>query len=196
MTKKHLYLQEHVLAARTIDWSHIKKISAICHLLSMTTMGLLAKAPFNQIPHPRSWPSEFVAGWQKSSIPIIGNDVAVFHLSIQDDTSTDSTCHVLAHPLLNILESVYQTGSIVKAAKHLGRSYRSVWGELKCWESELNASLIIWGRNGKGAALTPQAIEFLGAVSRTQIDLAPQLSQIKKRFQQCVVVLKNTNTAK
>lgn len=84
----------------------------------------------------------------------------------------------------------------MKAAKQLGRSYRSVWGELKSWESELDACLIIWGRHGKGAELTPQAIAFLGAVSRAQIDLAPQLSQIKQRFQQCVSTLKNTNNKK
>ncbi len=108
----------------------------------------------------------------------------MFHISI----------HTLEHPLLAILESVYKTGSIMKAAKELGRSYRHVWGELKHWESELNANLIVWGRSGKGAELTPQAIEFLVAVSQTQADLAPQLAQIKRRFQQCISVLKNTNT--
>jgi putative molybdopterin biosynthesis protein len=104
--------------------------------------------------------------------------------------------HTLEHPLLAILESVYKTGSIVKAAKHLGRSYRHVWGELKHWESELNANLIVWGRSGKGAELTPQAIGFLVAVSQTQADLAPQLAQIKHRFQQCVNILKSTDTVR
>jgi putative molybdopterin biosynthesis protein len=102
--------------------------------------------------------------------------------------------HVLEHPLFDILESVYKTGSIMKAAKHLGRSYRHVWGELKHWESELNANLIVWGRSGKGAELTPQAIAFLAAVSQTHADLAPQLAHIKHRFQQCVSVLKGTDT--
>ena len=105
-----------------------------------------------------------------------------------------ASIHTLEHPLLALLESVYKTGSIMKAAKELGRSYRHVWGELKHWESELNANLIVWGRNGKGAELTPQAIEFLVAVSQTQADLAPQLAQIKHRFQQCVNVLKNADT--
>lgn len=105
-----------------------------------------------------------------------------------------ASIHTLEHPLLTLLESVYKTGSIMKAAKELGRSYRHVWGELKHWESELNANLIVWGRSGKGAELTPQAIEFLVAVSQTQADLAPQLAQIKHRFQKCVNVLKNADT--
>ena len=108
----------------------------------------------------------------------------MFHISI----------HTLEHPLLAILESVYKTGSIMKAAKELGRSYRHVWGELKHWESELNANLIVWGRNGKGAELTPQAVEFLASVSKLQVDLAPQIAQIKNSFQQCVTTLKISNT--
>ncbi len=120
----------------------------------------------------------------------------MFHLSIGYKLSNQSTCHAFEHPLLEVLESVYSTGSILKAAKQLGRSYRHVWGELKHWESELDARLIIWGRNGKGAELTPQAIEFLAEVSKTQMDLASELEQIKRRFQQCVTVLKNTDIAK
>lgn len=127
-------------------------------------------------------------------MPIIGNDVAMFHLSIESQISDKQTCNTLEHPLLEILESVYKTGSIMKAAKQLRRSYRHVWGELKHWEAELNAHLIVWGKNGKGAELTPQAIEFLGAVSKTEMDLAPQLAQIKKRFQQCFIILRNTET--
>jgi putative molybdopterin biosynthesis protein len=105
--------------------------------------------------------------------------------------STEPTRHRLEHPLLEVLESVHETGSIGKAAKHLGRSYRHVWGELKHWESELNTSLIVWGRTGKGSELTPQAIDFLLAISKTQMELEPQVAQIKNRFEQCVSVLKN-----
>jgi putative molybdopterin biosynthesis protein len=114
-----------------------------------------------------------------------------FHLSIACKLSTEPTRHRLEHPLLEVLESVHETGSIGKAAKHLGRSYRHVWGELKHWESELNTSLIVWGRTGKGSELTPQAIDFLLAISKTQMELEPQVAQIKNRFEQCVSVLKN-----
>jgi putative molybdopterin biosynthesis protein len=122
-------------------------------------------------------------------MPITGNDVAMLHLSIGYKFSKEPTFNRLEHPLLEVLESVYETGSIGKAAKHLGRSYRHVWGELKHWESELNADLIVWGKSGKGAELTPQAIAFLVAVSKTQVDLAPQVAHIKNCFQQCVTVL-------
>lgn len=94
-----------------------------------------------------------------------------------------------------LLECVYDTGSIGKAAKHLGLSYRRVWGELKHWESELNTNLIVWGRTGKGAELTPEAIEFLLEVSKTQLDLELQVAQIKHRVEKCVSVLKNSRAA-
>jgi molybdate transport repressor ModE-like protein len=101
----------------------------------------------------------------------------------------------MAHPLFDVLETLHQTGSISKAAKRLGRSYRHVWGELKHWEHELNTSLVVWGRSGKGAGLTPDAIQFLGAISKTQTDLAPQVAHIKSCFEQCFSVLKNKREA-
>lgn len=113
-----------------------------------------------------------------------------FHLSLAYKFSNEPTRDRLEHPLLEVLESVHQTGSISKAAKHLRRSYRYVWGELKHWESELGTSLIIWGRTGKGSGLTPQAIQFLMAVSKSQVDLAPQIAHIKNHLEQCVTVLK------
>jgi putative molybdopterin biosynthesis protein len=114
-----------------------------------------------------------------------------FRLSLAYKFSSDPALDRLEHPLFEVLESVHQTGSIGKAAKLLGRSYRFVWGQLKYWESELNTNLIVWGRTGKGSELTPQAIQFLMAVSQTQRDLAPQVAHIKNSFAQCVSVLKN-----
>ena len=115
----------------------------------------------------------------------------MFHVSLEYKFSNQPTRHQLAHPLLEVLECVHETGSIGKAAQQLGRSYRHVWGELKHWESELKTDLIIWGRSGKGAALTPQAIEFLLAVSKIEADLAPHVAHIKKCFHQCISALKN-----
>jgi putative molybdopterin biosynthesis protein len=114
-----------------------------------------------------------------------------FHLSIAYKFPNEPTLNRLGHPLIEVLESVHSAGSIAKAAKHLGRSYRHVWGELKHWESELKTSLIVWGRTGKGSELTPQAIEFLVVVSETQVDLEPQVAHIKDRLEQCMTVLKN-----
>lgn len=82
----------------------------------------------------------------------------MFHLSIEYKSSNRPTSNRLEHPLLEVLESVYESGSI-----------------------------------GKGAELTPQAIEFLDAVSKIQVDLAPQFAHIKNCLQQCVTVLQATS---
>lgn len=115
----------------------------------------------------------------------------MLHLSIEYKFSKEPTRNSLGHPLLELLESVHATGSIGKAATHLGRSYRYVWGELKHWESELETDLIVWGRTSKGAELTPKALQFLLAVSQTQADLEQQVELIKHRVEQCVSVLRS-----
>ena len=118
----------------------------------------------------------------------------MLHLSLEYKFAKGPTRNRLEHPLLDVLESVHQTGSIGRAAKQLGRSYRYVWSELKHWESELNTSLIVWGRTSKGATLTPQALQFLLAISQTQLDLERQVALIKTRVEACMVVLKNSAT--
>ena len=116
----------------------------------------------------------------------------MLHLSIEYKFSNKPTSNRLEHPLLVLLESVNETGSISKAAKQLGLSYRYVWGELKRWESELNTNLIVWGRTSKGANLTKEAIQFLEEVSKTEIDLELQVAHIKNRVEKCISVLKNS----
>lgn len=115
----------------------------------------------------------------------------MLHLSLEYKFAKGPTRYRLEHPLIDVLESVHQTGSIGRAAQQLGRSYRYVWSELKHWESELNTSLIVWGRTSKGATLTPQALQFLLAISQTQLDLERQVALIKTRVAECMVVLKN-----
>jgi putative molybdopterin biosynthesis protein len=127
-------------------------------------------------------------------MPIIGNDAPMLHLSLEYKFSTKPTSNRLEHPLIALLESVSETGSIGKAAKRLGVSYRYVWGELKHWESELNTNLIVWGRTSKGAVLTPEAMQFLAEVLKTQADLELQVAQIKHRVERCVSVLKNSRS--
>ena len=119
----------------------------------------------------------------------------MIHLSIEYKFSQKPTSNRLEHPLILLLESVNETGSIGKAAKQLNLSYRYVWGELKHWETELNTDLIVWGKTSKGATLTPEAIQFLLEVAQTQFDLQQQVAQIKHRVEKCVSVLKNSRTA-
>jgi molybdate transport repressor ModE-like protein len=117
------------------------------------------------------------------------------HLSIEYKFSGKPTNNRLEHPLVLLLESVNEAGSIGKAAKQLKRSYRQVWGELKHWECELNTNLIVWGKTGKGANLTPEAIRFLSDITQTLVDLQQQVAQIKNRVEKCVSVLKDSRTA-
>ena len=119
----------------------------------------------------------------------------MIHLSIEYKLSAKPTSDRLEHPLISLLESVNETGSIGKAAKQLNLSYRYVWGELKHWETELNTDLIVWGKTSKGATLTPEALQFLLEVAQTQFDLQQQVAQIKHRVEKCVSVLKNSRTA-
>ena len=115
----------------------------------------------------------------------------MLHLSLEYKFSKGPTRNRLEHPLFEILETVHETGSILKASKQLGRSYRYVWGELKHWEAELNTHLIVWGRTSKGVELTPQALQFIQSMSQTQQDLERQVALIKSRMAQCMVVLEN-----
>lgn len=119
----------------------------------------------------------------------------MIHLSIEYKFSEKPTSNRLEHPLVLLLESVNETGSISKAARLLKLSYRHVWGELKHWETELNTNLIVWGKTSKGATLTPEAIRFLSEVTQTQLDLQQQVAQIKNRVEKCISVLKNSRTA-
>jgi molybdate transport repressor ModE-like protein len=118
----------------------------------------------------------------------------MIHLSIEYKFSEKPTSNRLEHPLILLLESVHEAGSIGKAAKLLGLSYRHVWGELKHWELALNTNLIIWGKTSKGATLTPEAAQFLLEVAQTQLDMQQQVAQIKSRVAKCVSVLKNSRS--
>jgi putative molybdopterin biosynthesis protein len=120
----------------------------------------------------------------------------MIHLSIEYKFSKKPTSDRLEHPLTLLLETVKTTGSIGKAAKQLKQCYRQVWGELKHWETELNTNLIVWGKTGKGASLTPEAIQFLSEITQTQLDLQQQVTEIKHRVKKCVSVLKNSRTAR
>jgi putative molybdopterin biosynthesis protein len=119
----------------------------------------------------------------------------MLHVSIENKLSKDPSKNWVKHPLVELLERVNTHGSIGAAAKSLGRSYRYVWGELKFWESELNTRLIVWGRTSKGAELTPHALQFISAFSKTRVELEQHVAEIKHRVQDCIAVLKNSDGA-
>lgn len=96
----------------------------------------------------------------------------------------------LEHPLVELLQSVNEAGSIRAAANSLGRSYRYVWGELKNWEFELNTDLIVWGPTSKGAELTPKAVQFLIANSKFQAAHQKNIAELKREIALCLDILK------
>ncbi|OEU65773.1 MAG: ModE family transcriptional regulator [Desulfovibrio sp. S3730MH75] len=54
-----------------------------------------------------------------------------------------------------LLEQIEKLGSLNKAAKELGMSYRAAWGRLKNTEEVLGDALVLRTRGRKGASLTP-----------------------------------------
>lgn len=54
-----------------------------------------------------------------------------------------------------LLEQIEKQGSLNKAAKELGMSYRAAWGRLKNTEDVLGEALVLKTRGRKGGSLTP-----------------------------------------
>ncbi len=63
-----------------------------------------------------------------------------------------------------LLEAIDSEGSINKAAQEVDISFRKAWSHIKAMEERLGVKLIerqTGGKNGGGAALTPEARQFL-----------------------------------
>lgn len=63
-----------------------------------------------------------------------------------------------------LLEAIDTHGSINRAAKEVGISYRKAWSHIKAMETRLGKDLVTrqtGGKNGGGAALTDEARAFL-----------------------------------
>jgi molybdate transport system regulatory protein len=63
-----------------------------------------------------------------------------------------------------LLEAIDAHGSITRAAKAVGVSYRRAWSHINAMEDRLGMKLVdrtIGGKNGGGAAITPSARIFL-----------------------------------
>jgi len=84
----------------------------------------------------------------------------------------------LVHPLMALLQSVDEQGSISAAARALGLSYRHVWGELKRWETSLGHSLIVWEK-GQSARLSEFGTKLMWAERQTQARLAAQIQALR-----------------
>ncbi len=65
---------------------------------------------------------------------------------------------------VHMLETIERLGSMNKAAKELGMSYRALWGRIKSTEERLGEIIVQTrpgGGKGRGSVLTPKAKFFL-----------------------------------
>ena len=85
---------------------------------------------------------------------------------------------LIRNPLMDMLHAVRAHGSISKAAKAMGFSYRHVWGALRDWEQTLGRNLIIWDK-GQRARLTEFGDKLLWAERQAQARLAPQIEALR-----------------
>ena len=82
------------------------------------------------------------------------------------------------NPLFELLSALAAAGSIQHAARHLGVSYRHLWGALRRWEEQLGEPLVTWAR-GQPARLTPMAERLLFAERQARVRMAPHLVALR-----------------
>jgi putative molybdopterin biosynthesis protein len=93
----------------------------------------------------------------------------------------------IRNALVDLLQAVRDSGSIVGAARALDLSYRHVWGELKRWEAELGQPLIVWDK-GQPARLAPFGEKLLWAERKAQARLAPQIEALRAELERTFAV--------
>ena len=79
-----------------------------------------------------------------------------------------------------LLEAIDAQGSINQAAKEAGVSYRKALSHIQAMEQRLGIALVVrqtGGRNGGGAALTPEARSFLGKFEQMEKDLREHVDE-------------------
>jgi len=93
----------------------------------------------------------------------------------------------LANPLVDLLRTLRDSGSISAAARALGSSYRHTWGALKQWEDTLGAPLVVWVK-GQNARLTPLAERLLWAETRARTRLAPHIEALRNELERVLAL--------
>ena len=93
----------------------------------------------------------------------------------------------LANPLIDLLRTLRDTGSISAAARTLGGSYRHTWGSLKHWEQVLGEALVVWAK-GQPARLTPLAERLLWAETRARTRLTPHIEALRSELERVLTL--------
>lgn len=84
----------------------------------------------------------------------------------------------IENPLFDLLSAINDHGSILRAARATGMSYRTMWGALKQWEEVLGEPLVAWSQ-GQPARLTPFAHRLLWAEEHARARLAPHIEALR-----------------
>jgi putative molybdopterin biosynthesis protein len=92
-----------------------------------------------------------------------------------------------ANPLVDLLRTLRDAGSISATARTLGFSYRHTWGALKQWEDTLGAPLVVWVK-GQNARLTPLAERLLWAETRARARLAPHIEALRSELERVLAL--------
>ena len=88
---------------------------------------------------------------------------------------------IIGEGLLNLLLAIKETGSISKATKGLGISYRSAWGKLNKAETRLGYKLIdrkTGGKEGGGTKLTKAGENLLKRFDKLNYETEKKLENL------------------
>lgn len=78
--------------------------------------------------------------------------------------------------LIAVLAGIAQSGSVAKVARHLGYSYRHVWGLIRIWEERFRQPLVDMSR-GRGSSLAPLGLQLIRLDARLKSRFAAQLAE-------------------
>lgn len=77
--------------------------------------------------------------------------------------------------LIALLAGIAETGSIARAARNCGYSYRHAWGLIKSWEERFQQTLVDMER-GRGSSLAPLGLHLVRLDARLRSRFAVQLA--------------------
>lgn len=83
---------------------------------------------------------------------------------------------------IELLHSVQELGSLLKAAQKMGISYRWAWGRIKKTQEELGVPLLVRcdkGVSGRANSLTPEAKEIVHWYKKCEVNLNAILEEIQ-----------------
>ena len=109
------------------------------------------------------------------------------HLEYRFTTDAQQRGAAFANPLVDLLRTLRDTGSISAAARATGASYRHTWGALKQWEVTLGAPLVVWVK-GQRAHLTPLAERLLWAETRARTRLTPHIEALRSELERVLTL--------